>query len=47
MMTTGFDDQQLAVTGEEAVSEASDVEEPANAEGQYGHIIATDLIRIY
>ena len=38
MMTTGSDDQQLltAVTavGEEVVSEASDVDEPANAEGQ-------------
>ena len=35
MMTTESDDQQLAVTGEEAVSEASDVDEPANAEGQH------------
>ena len=34
-MTTGFDDQQLPVTGEEGVSEASDVDEPANAEGQF------------
>ena len=37
-MTTGSDDQQLltAVTavGEEVVSEAIDVDEPANAEGQ-------------
>ena len=32
-MTTGSDDQQLPVTGEE-ISEASDVDEPANAEGQ-------------
>ena len=39
MMTTGSDDQQslTAVTavGEEVVSEASDVDEPANAEGQF------------
>ena len=38
MMTTGSDDQQslTAVTavGEEVVSEESDVDEPANAEGQ-------------
>ena len=33
-ISTGSDDQQLPVTGEEAVSEASDVDEPANAEGQ-------------
>ena len=43
MMTTGSDDQQLptAVTtaGEEVVSEASDVDEPANAEGQYANLI--------
>ena len=40
-MTTGSDDQQLAVSvtaGEEVVSEASDVDEPANAEGQ-SHIV--------
>ena len=30
---TGCDDQPLAVTGEEAFSEASDVDEPVNAEG--------------
>ena len=30
---TGCDDQLLAVTEEEAVSEASDVDEPVNAEG--------------
>ena len=38
MMTTGYDDQQslTAVTalGEKVVSEASDVDEPANTEGQ-------------
>ena len=38
MMTTGSDDQQslTAVTalGEKVVSEASNVDEPANAEGQ-------------
>ena len=41
VMTTGSDDQQLPVTvtaGEEVVSEASDVDEPANAEGQ-SHIV--------
>ena len=34
ILTTGNDDQQLPVTGEEGVSEASDVDESANAEGQ-------------
>ena len=41
VMTTGSDDQQLPVSvtaGEEVVSEASDVDEPANAEGQ-SHIV--------
>jgi len=46
MMTTESDDQQLAVTGEEAISEASDVDEPANAEGQYGYALSHDLIYI-
>ena len=34
-MTTGSGNQQLLVTGEEGVSEASDVDESANAEGQF------------
>lgn len=38
VMTIGSDDQQLPVTGEEGVSEASDVDESANAEGQF-HIV--------
>ena len=36
-------DQPLAVTGEEAVSEASDVDEPANAEGQYSNIFTHSM----
>ena len=47
MMSTGSDDQQLptAVTaaGEEVVSEASDVDEPTNAEGQYIQYILLHL----
>ena len=47
MMTTGSDDQQLptAVTaaGEEVVSEASDVDEPTNAEGQYTQYLLLHL----
>ena len=37
-MTTGSGNPQLAITGEEGVSEASDVDESANAEGQF-HIV--------
>ena len=33
-LPSGPIDHQLSVTGDEAVSEASDVDEPANAEGQ-------------
>ena len=47
-MTTGSDDQQslTAVTavGEEVVSEASDVDEPANAEGQFIIMITLYLL---
>ena len=37
-MTIGSGNPQLPVTGEESVSEASDVDESANAEGQL-HIV--------
>ena len=40
---TGGDDQSLAVTGEEAVSEANDVDEPANFKGQYSNVFTHSM----